>query len=93
MWCAATSPPPISRDGSSMKDTLQMPRSRFRTVFVVVAPSVIFLIGGWLVGIASFMLSEDPFQPNLMIMVGGTVVVVTMAVGAIIFIDRSKRGV
>ena len=74
-----------------MNDSFHKPRSRFRTAFVVVAPSAILLIGVWLVYMAAFMLSDVSFEPNWIIMMVGIVVVVTMALVVMIFIDRPNE--
>ena len=59
-----------------------------RTVFVVVAPAGILIIGLWLVGVAAFVLAANPFEPNWIVMMGGIAVVVAMALVAIIIVDR-----
>ena len=79
--------------GELMKDTFYKPRSKLRTVFVVVAPSGILLIGTWLVCMAAFMLSEVPFEPNWIIILVGMLVVLTMALFTIVFIARGKETV
>ena len=73
-----------------MKHIFPKPRSKFRTVLIVVAPSAIFFSGIWIVCIAAFVLSENPFFPNLIIMIGGTAVVVTVALVALVSVDRPK---
>ena len=60
-------------------------------MLIVVAPSAILLVGLWLVGIAAFLLSEVPFEPNWIIMMFGIPIVVTMALATIIFIDRPRE--
>ena len=73
-----------------MKDTFQKSRSRVRTVLSVVAPSAILFIGVWLVCLAAIVLSGNPFDPNLIVMIGGTAVIVTVALVAIVSIGRRR---
>jgi hypothetical protein len=71
-----------------MQDTFQKPRSRVRTLLIVLAPSAIFFIGGWRVCLAAIVLPENPFEPDLIVMIGGTVVIVTVTLVAIFSIGR-----
>jgi hypothetical protein len=73
-----------------MKDTFRKPRSKVCTAFVMVAPSAILVVGVWFVCIAAFLLAEDPFEPNWIIVMGGIVVVVGIALATIVLTDRSK---
>ncbi len=74
-----------------MKDTFQKPRCKVRTAFVVLVPAGILIIGVWLACMAALVLAADPFQPNLIIMIGGTAAVVAMALVTIMLIDRPKE--
>ena len=69
-----------------MNHTHESLRFKFRTLSIVVAPSVIFLVGSWLACSTAFAMSENPFQPNLFIMFGGTAVVVAVALLVAIFL-------
>jgi hypothetical protein len=71
-----------------MNNTFHQLPSRVRTAFVIVAPSAIVVIGVWLVCLAVLMLAANPFQPNLIIMMGGIMAVVTMALVTIVLIAR-----
>jgi len=63
----------------------QKPRLNFRTVLLVIAPSAILLIGSWLSGVATVILSENPFQPSLPIIFGGLAIAVTAALLVAVF--------
>jgi hypothetical protein len=73
-----------------MKDP--KPRLNFRTVILVITPSAILLIGGWLPGAAAVVVSENPFEPNVVIMFGGFAVIVTVALLVAVFsLNRTKE--
>jgi hypothetical protein len=74
-----------------MKAPVRKNGPEFRTVLIIIAPSAILFIGCWLVGMAAFVLLQGPFLPSMIIMVGGTAVVVTIALVALVFIDRPKE--
>ena len=74
-----------------MKDAFQTGRSKLRTALIVVVPSAILIVGTSLVSMAALATSEAAFELNWIIWVGGFVVVLTMALVTIIFIDRPKR--
>jgi hypothetical protein len=70
----------------------QKPRLNFRTVLLVIAPSAILLIGTWLSGAAAVVFSENPFEPNVVIMFGGFAVIVTVALLVAVFsLNRTKE--
>jgi cytochrome c-type biogenesis protein CcmH/NrfF len=70
----------------------QKPRLNFRTVLLVIAPSAILLVGSWLTGAAAFVFSENPFEPNVVIMFGGFAVIVTVALLVAVFsLNRTKE--
>jgi hypothetical protein len=73
-----------------MKDTFQKPRTRFRTVLIVVAPSAILFIGVSLICVSAIVLSGNPFNPNPIVMFGGTAVIVTVVLVAILSIGRHR---
>jgi hypothetical protein len=74
-----------------MKDACLKGRSKFRTALVVVAPSAIFVVGTLLVSIAALPTSEAAFEPNWILLLGGVPFVVTLALAAILSVDRPEQ--
>jgi hypothetical protein len=66
-------------------------RSRLRTAILILAPSAIGIAGVWLASVAGLALVKDRLESGLMIMVGGTALAVTAALGVIVLIDRRSR--
>ncbi len=58
-------------------------------VLKVAAPSAIAFVGISLASVAGILLTKDPVEWGPLIMIGGTVVVVTAALGLILF-QRSE---
>jgi hypothetical protein len=48
-------------------------------MLIALVPSVVFLVGTILVGMSAILLSDSSFLPNLIIMMAGTLAVVTTA--------------
>ena len=62
-------------------------------MFPVVAPLGILPVGTWLVCMAAFMLSEVPLGPDWIIILVAMLLVLTMALFTIAFLDRAKEWV
>ncbi len=63
-------------------------RLSLRKAIVIVAPSVIVIVGVWLGSVAGLMLVNDPFESGLVVMSGGSAVAVTAALVVSLLINR-----
>jgi hypothetical protein len=74
-----------------MKDAFESGRSKFRMALIGIAPSAIFIIGRSLVNIAALATPGAAFEPNWIVLLGGMLFVVTLALAAILSVDRPER--
>ena len=68
---------------------MRMPRSKLRMALWIVVPSALAVTGLYLVAVAGIVVG-DPFDPSLFVLIGGTTVVATMALSAVLLIDRRE---
>lgn len=66
---------------------MRVARSKFSMALVIVVPTALAFIGHFLVTVAGVVLG-GPFDPSLIVLISGTIVVVTMALTAILLIER-----